>query len=63
MSIWILRIMNLLKTIQNKKLSPTAAKNHWGRELDKFYFSILVKLLTWDRDAASNSPTVFSSKR
>jgi len=41
----------------------TDAKIHWGRRLDKFYFSILAIILTWDRDAASNSPTVFSSKR
>jgi len=45
------------------KLPITAAKNHWGRWLDRFVFSIFGKFLTWDKIAASNSPTLFSSKR
>jgi len=40
----------------------TAAKNHWGRRLDKYVFGIFGKLLTWDKDPASNSPTHFSGK-
>jgi hypothetical protein len=46
---------------KNEKLPLIAAKIHWGRRLDKFYFSILQLFLTWDDDAASNSPTDFSS--
>jgi hypothetical protein len=41
----------------------TAAKNHWGRWFDTIYFSILAFVLRWDDDAATNFPTVFSSKR
>ena len=41
----------------------TGAKNHWGRCLDKNAFNILGELLPWGGDAASNSPTLFSSKR
>jgi hypothetical protein len=40
----------------------TAAKKHWGRELDEFYFSIIAFILPWDKIAASNSPSLFSSK-
>ena len=52
-----------LEEHKNKVQQPTAAKIHWGRRLDKFYFSILQLFLTWDDDAASNSPTDFSSGR
>jgi len=50
----------------NKKIKTqhtTAAKNHWGRCLDKQYFSILATTLTGDKSAASNSPAFFSSGR
>lgn len=53
--------MNQINSNLLKKTAANSCKNPLGLIVIKILFCILAFILTWDNDAASNSPTLLSS--